>query len=265
MKHIKFYKYHGTANDFIMIEDRDKSMEKMLTQEVIATWCARRTGVGADGLILLQEDSKTDFYMKYYNSDGNASTMCGNGGRCISQFAYDLDWIDGESMQFMAVDGIHRAIIDEDKVFLSMTSVPSVSRDGEAYVMNTGSPHYVRFDNLKNIDINKEGSAIRYNDTYKSEGINVNIAEINEEIVSMQTYERGVEAETYSCGTGTVAVALSSLLDTKQADGEYEVHINTKGGQLSVRCKKHDDAFVDIYLIGPALRAFEGMLTLKLA
>lgn len=260
MKHIKFYKYHGTANDFIIIEDRDKSIEKLLTREMISAWCSRRFGVGADGLILLQEDKKTDFYMKYYNSDGNASTMCGNGGRCISQFAFDQDWIGGRSMQFMAVDGLHRAIIDEEKVYLSMTSVPSVSRDGKAYVMNTGSPHYVRFDDLSQIDINQEGKAIRFNSTYNTEGINVNIAEIKKDLVSMLTYERGVEAETYSCGTGTVAVAISSLLNTDQPNGQYEVQIHTKGGQLSVRCKKHDDAFVDIYLIGPAVRVFDGVL-----
>ncbi len=262
MTHIKFYKYHGTANDFIMIEDRDKHIETLLNQKTIEAWCSRRFGVGADGLILLQEDAKTDFYMKYYNSDGNASSMCGNGGRCISQFAYDQNWIKGESMQFMAVDGLHRAIIDIDKVFLSMTSVPGVTRDGEAYVMDTGSPHYVRFDQLDQIDIEKEGSTIRYNDTYNAKGINVNIAEINKELVSMQTYERGVEAETYSCGTGTVAVALSSLLHTNQPNGEYEVQINTKGGQLAVRCKKHDDAFVDIYLIGPAVKVFEGIIAI---
>lgn len=243
-----------------MIEDRDKKIEQVLSQEVIADWCSRRFGVGADGLILLQEDIKTDFFMKYYNSDGNASSMCGNGGRCISQFAYDQGWIGGESMQFMAVDGLHRAIIDVDKVYLSMTSVPNVSRDGEAYVMDTGSPHYVRFDNLQSIDIGQEGKSIRYNDTYNSKGINVNIAEIKEDLVSMQTYERGVEAETFSCGTGTVAVAISSLLDTDQPNGAYEVQINTKGGPLSVRCKKHDDAFVDIYLIGPAVKVFEGVL-----
>jgi len=166
-------------------------------------------------------------------------------------------------MQFMAVDGLHRAIIDDDKVYLSMTSVPSVSRDGAAYVMDTGSPHYVRFDDLEHINIDQEGRAIRYNETYKAEGINVNIAEIKEEQVSMQTYERGVEAETYSCGTGTVAVAISSLISTDQPNGQYEVQINTKGGQLAVRCKKHDDAFVDIYLIGPAVRVFEGTLKVK--
>ena len=260
MENIKFYKYHGTANDFIMIEDRDKSIEKLLTQDMIATWCSRKFSVGADGLILLQEDKKSDFYMKYYNSDGNESSMCGNGGRCISQFAYDQEWIAGRSMQFMAVDGLHRAIIDEEKVYLSMISVPSVSRDGKAYVMNTGSPHYVRFDNLQEIDIDQEGKTIRYNSTYNSEGINVNIAEIKKNLVSMQTYERGVEAETFSCGTGTVAVAISSLLDTNQPNGQYEVKINTKGGQLSVRCKKHEDAFVDIYLIGPSVRVFEGIL-----
>lgn len=244
-----------------MIEDRDKKIEEQLTEEQIAAWCSRRFGVGADGLILLQEDAKTDFFMKYYNADGKASSMCGNGGRCISQFAHDLNWITGESMQFRAVDGLHRAIIDVDKVYLSMTSVPSVTRDQAAYVMDTGSPHYVRFDELQNIDINQVGKSIRYNDIYKENGINVNIAEIKEELVSMQTYERGVEAETYSCGTGTVAVAISSLLHTNQPNGQYEVNINTKGGQLSVRCKKHDDAFVDIYLIGPAKKVFEGMLS----
>jgi len=183
MSSIKFYKYHGTANDFIMIEDRDKSIQQQLSQEIIAKWCSRRFGVGADGLILLQGHDTKDFYMQYYNSDGRSSSMCGNGGRCI-----------------------------------------------------------------------------RYNETYKSEGINVNIAEIIDNQVSMQTYERGVEAETYSCGTGTVAVAISSLLHTHQPDGQYEVNINTKGGQLSVRCMKQNDAFEDIYLIGPAVRVFEGVL-----
>lgn len=263
MSEIKFYKYHGTANDFIMIEDRDKNIGNRLTQPLIAKWCSRRFGVGADGLILLQEDSKSDFFMKYFNSDGNPSSMCGNGGRCISQFAYDLDWIGGQSMQFNAADGLHRAIIDAQKVFLSMSSVAGIIRDGQAYIMDTGSPHYVRFDDLQNIDIYQEGRSIRFNEKYNEKGINVNIAEINEDILNMQTYERGVEAETYSCGTGTVAVAISSLLHTQQPNGEYEVQIQTKGGQLSVRCRKHDDAFVDIYLIGPATRVFQGQLTLN--
>lgn len=263
MKHIKFCKYHGTANDFIMIEDRDKEIEKILSQEVIVAWCSRRFGVGADGLILLQEDANLDFYMRYYNSDGNTSSMCGNGGRCISKFAHDLNWIKCNSMQFMAVDGLHRSIVEDDKIYLSMVSVSGVSRDKEAFVMDTGSPHYVRFESLDNIDIYKEGRAIRNNERYSSKGINVNIAEIDENQVRMLTYERGVEDETYSCGTGTVAVALSSLLKTNQPDGQYEVHINTKGGKLSVRCKKHDDAFVDIYLIGPAEKVFEGILVLE--
>jgi len=260
MSSIKFYKYHGTANDFIMIEDRDKSIQQQLSQEIIAKWCSRRFGVGADGLILLQGHDTKDFYMQYYNSDGRSSSMCGNGGRCISQFAYDMGWVNGSNIEFMAVDGLHKAVVDRQKVYLSMSSVTDVTRDDEAFVMDTGSPHYVRFDTLDEINISTDGAEIRYNETYKSEGINVNIAEIIDNQVSMQTYERGVEAETYSCGTGTVAVAISSLLHTHQPDGQYEVNINTKGGQLSVRCMKQNDAFEDIYLIGPAVRVFEGVL-----
>lgn len=259
---VKFSKYHGTGNDFIMIEDQQKMIEQHLDKDTIAGICSRRFGVGADGLILLQEHSHYDFMMKYYNADGKESSMCGNGGRCISKFAKDQGWISGSSVQFMAVDGGHRAIIEERKIYLSMNPVHNVDQEDEAYVMDTGSPHYVKFVALDATDITTYGRSIRYNDKYQADGINVNIAEIKEDLVSMRTYERGVEAETYSCGTGTVAVAIASLMKTDQPDGQYEVHIDTPGGYLSVRCKKVGDSFLDIYLIGPAVKVFEGQINI---
>lgn len=255
---INFSKYHGTANDFILIEDPDGSIQKLFDTDTVAKLCNRRFGIGADGLMLLQKHEKVDFYMRYYNSDGNVSSMCGNGGRCLSQFAIDQGWISADIMKFEAVDGMHRARVEDGKVLLTMSDVEEVRMDGDNYILNTGSPHFVSFQEVCAVDIYQYGKSIRYSEAYKEDGINVNVAEIQENVVHMLTYERGVEDETYSCGTGTVAVAIACLIKTKQPDGPYEVNIKTRGGDLSVRCQKKGDCFDQIYLIGPAVKVYEG-------
>lgn len=258
---ITFYKYHGTGNDFIMIEDRDKSIEKKLSADIISLWCHRRFGVGADGLILLQADDTADFFMRYFNADGHISTMCGNGGRCISQFAFDRKWVTERTFEFMATDGLHHAEILDAGVKLGMQNVDKIEMDGQAFVMDTGSPHYVEFvEDIDNVDINQRGREVRFSDRYNKEGINVNVASLSDGECRMLTYERGVENETYSCGTGTVAVAIATARQSLP-DGQHLIDINAKGGKLQVSLNQQDGTCTDIQLIGPAAFVFEGELS----
>ena len=208
MKHL-FYKYQGTGNDFVMIDNRLGGFEKKNT-DLIAHLCNRRTGVGADGLILLETDPDYDFRMVYFNADGNESTMCGNGGRCIVAFANFLGIIE-ESTEFIAIDGPHLARIDEAYVELKMQEVSTVTSNELYHILDTGSPHYVALQSgLQAIDMNVEGSKIRHSAPFDISGVNVNFAEkINEDTFAIRTYERGVEGETLSCGTGATAVAFS--------------------------------------------------------
>jgi len=257
---IKFAKYHGTGNDFILIDNRP--LLAKLSQSEIAHLCHRRFGIGADGLILLQNHPEVDFEMIYYNSDGNPSSMCGNGGRCIAAFAAQLG-IQPPSgiLQFMAVDGIHEAILDEKikdgyLVNLKMQDVKEVVVRESYAILNTGSPHFViRVNDVDAVDIIKQAHSVRYSDQFKEKGINVNFLQQVDKIISVRTYERGVEDETYSCGTGVVACAISSFLFT----GNPPAHIKTKGGLLHVTFKTEDKQyFSDIHLIGPAVKVYEG-------
>jgi len=253
---ITFYKYHGTGNDFIMIDDRSESFDTT-NIELIASMCDRRFGIGADGLILLRNHEEADFEMVYFNSDGRQSSMCGNGGRCIVKFAYDRSVIKDQCV-FMAIDGIHEATIDVDgNVKLKMNAASTISMDGDAYVLNTGSPHYVaEVNNVYDLDVKKEGQSIRYSDTYKEEGINVNFISLDDDVLNVVTYERGVEDETYSCGTGVTACALitNKLYPTINSP----IAINTKGGQLRVYFDKDNNQYGNIWLYGPAVSVFEG-------
>jgi diaminopimelate epimerase len=253
---IAFYKYHGTGNDFILLDNREGKYNG-LTQKQIALMCHRRFGIGADGLMLLQNHETCDFEMVYYNSDGRTSSMCGNGGRCITAFAKDLGIIKTKA-SFMAIDGLHHSSIDDNDVELEMQNVSGITQDGDAFVLNTGSPHYIKYvEDVSAIDVRRDGAAIRYNSTYAADGINVNYVQVRaDKTIVVGTYERGVEDETYSCGTGVVA---SALVQVRQKIGANFIRVSTKGGTLMIKCMNQgNDKFTDILLCGPALFVFKG-------
>ncbi len=253
----KFYKFQGTGNDFIMIDNRDLIFPK--NTETIARLCDRRFGIGGDGLILLENEKGYDFKMVYYNSDGNESTMCGNGGRCLVAFAYMLDIFE-EQCRFIAIDGPHDASIDNGLVQLKMIDVDVVEDFEGNTVLNTGSPHFVqRVENLKDYEVFAKGKAIRNSEKFLKEGINVNFVEVlAENQLFVRTYERGVEDETYSCGTGVTASAISYLRNKNM----NEVKVKVLGGNLKVRLEKDGDSFKNIWLEGPAKLVFEGKVNL---
>jgi diaminopimelate epimerase len=253
---LQFYKYQGTGNDFVMIDNRQNIFDKQDTV-LIAFLCDRRFGIGADGLILLELHDSLDFKMVYYNSDGNESTMCGNGGRCITAFAKYLGIIKKEAV-FQAIDGSHHASIDGDIVKLQMQDVKNVQTFKSHVFLNTGSPHHVQMDsNLKALDIKELGSKIRQGEPYNEAGSNVNfVKKVTNDIFEVRTYERGVEDETLSCGTGVTAVALAM-----HYLGETEknlVTLQTPGGNLKVSFEKHNDSYKNIWLIGPAIKVYKG-------
>ena len=255
---LKFYKYHGAGNDFILIDSFTK--EKIeITTEQIKFLCHRRFGIGADGLMILKKHPNYDFEMEYYNSDGSGATMCGNGGRCIIAFANKLGIIENET-SFLASDGMHKAnILESGEVSLKMNDVENITVIGEDRRCYTGSPHYIRYvKNLEELDVYNEGRKIRYSDNYKKEGINVNFVQIiNDNTISIRTYERGVEDETYACGTGSVAAALT-FADINNVDSaEYTVKV--KGGKLKVSFEKRKGIYENIWLTGPAKFVFEGI------
>ena len=256
-----FFKYQGTGNDFVLIDNRDLIFPKgnnALVKEI----CDRRFGIGADGLMLLENDADADFKMVYYNSDGKESSMCGNGGRCISAFAKKLGIINDKGI-FVAIDGNHEFIIEEDVVKLKMIDVETADMqiDTNDYVLCTGSPHYVSFRNeIDKIEIVSEARKIRYSDTYREKGINVNFSEVKNDKVHMRTYERGVEDETLSCGTGTVAVALC-VAERDNIKSGY-VEILTPGGNLKVSFRKEESKFTDVWLQGPAKLVYEGTINI---
>lgn len=254
-----FYKYQGTGNDFVMVDNRTNTFPKNDTK-LIGHLCDRKFGIGADGLILLENDGNADFRMVYYNSDGNESTMCGNGGRCIVAFAKALDIIDNET-DFVAVDGKHHATVDNlGIVSLHMKDVNAVSVYENYVFLDTGSPHHVELvDELDKFDVKGVGSHIRYSGLYGDKGSNVNfVAKAGDDKFSVRTYERGVENETLSCGTGVTAVAIAmKVLQKTESD---TVTLLTPGGTLSVSFVQKGKQFTDIYLIGPAQFVFNGTI-----
>ncbi|MBT8296064.1 MAG: diaminopimelate epimerase [Gramella sp.] len=258
---LTFYKYQGTGNDFVMVDNRELKISKNDTK-LIKHLCDRKFGIGADGLILLEnsEDYKDDFKMVYFNADGNESSMCGNGGRCLVAFAKFLG-IVGDSARFTAIDGIHMATIKNDMVSLKMQNVEGIDVKDDYLFLNTGSPHHVIFsDRIGTKDVKMEGAAIRYSDLYGEAGTNVNfVEEISSETFSVRTYERGVEDETLSCGTGVTAVALAAF-ESKKTTAE-KINLKTPGGELSVTFKKTENGYKDIWLSGPAKQVFKGEIT----
>jgi diaminopimelate epimerase len=259
---INFYKYQGAGNDFILIDNRNNAV-KNIDKQAIAKICDRRFGIGGDGLMLLENEPGFDFKMVYYNADGNEGSMCGNGGRCIVAFAKHLGIIT-DMTKFLATDGVHHAKISEagNWVSLQMIDVADINNDGEAYVLNTGSPHYVKLtSDLESKDVYNEGYAIRNNDTYKQDGINVNFVEKNGDGYFVRTFERGVENETYACGTGVTAVALAMAKHDHQT-GTITTPIKVLGGDLNIRFDYDGETFSNIFLEGPAELVFEGEITI---
>jgi len=254
---VQFYKYQGTGNDFIIFDNR-KNEYNFLNSDQIRRLCDRRFGIGADGLMLLNEKEGYDFEMKYFNADGGESSMCGNGGRCMTQFAYDLG-IHRTTYKFLAIDGPHEAGIDtEGSISLKMKDVNDVKRIHSDYVLDTGSPHYVKLvSDVMNFDVTKKGHELRYSKEYEKEGINVNFVEqVSDDKIIVRTYERGVEGETYSCGTGVTAAA---LICYHNENGFNEVEVKTLGGNLSVEFVRVEEGhFREIWLRGPVEKVFEG-------
>ncbi len=255
---ISFSKYQGAGNDFVIIDNHDKQIS--LTTEQINFLCNRHFGIGADGLMLLQHSDNADFEMVYYNADGNESTMCGNGGRCIAAFAKEIGVVQDE-MHFVAIDGMHQAtILPDGNVALHMQDVEVISfyEDGSV-IMNTGSPHYIRWvKNVNQLDVFKEGRAIRNEQRFMPKGINVNFAQKQNSFIHIRTYERGVEDETLACGTGVTSVAIASVA---RELGKFEIPVKAVGGDLSVSFTK-DTAISakDIVLTGPARAVFSGSI-----
>lgn len=255
---IKFYKYQGAGNDFVMIDHR-QLIHKFSTK-LIQFLCDRRFGIGADGLILLEnsEQYKADFKMKYYNADGNESTMCGNGGRCIVAFAKKLGIIE-KSCVFEAVDDLHEAYFEKELVKLKMSDVNDIEQSDDFYYLNTGSPHHIVFVNdISKIDIKKKGAEIRYSSAYESQnGTNVNFIQKKGNQLLIRTYERGVEDETLACGTGVTAAAIASFIKYEKLKKPIEV--KAVGGNLNVDFNmKNAQTIEDIWLKGPAEFVFKG-------
>ncbi len=260
---VKFHKYQGTGNDFVMIDNRALGLKRD-NQKLVETLCHRRFGIGADGLILLQEVAGYDFEMVYYNSDGRESSMCGNGGRCIIQFAKAVGLIDNHC-SFLAIDGPHEGSIDaQGIVTLKMKDVDAVEMSGSDFVLNTGSPHYVRFaEKVDAVQLVDEARKVRYAEPFKAAGINVNFVEVKDEShIAVRTYERGVEDETYSCGTGVVASSIAHFLRSGQK--RNHVFVDVVGGKLQVKFEEVNGCFKNVFLIGPAQEVFEGEVELSL-
>lgn len=258
MQHLSFSKYQGTGNDFVMIDGRGNDVH--LSIDEIKKICGRRFGVGSDGLIIIKNHADLDFEMDYYNADGSQS-MCGNGGRCAVMYAKQQLGILKPEYRFTAIDGIHTAAIDDNNwVNLQMKNVDEVEVFSRSFVVNTGSPHYVKFvENVRDIDVVEEGRKIRYSEPYKEKGINVNFVEtIDDTTIFVRTYERGVENETYSCGTGVTA---ASLVSAHNDMGFNRIEVKTLGGNLAVEFdRKGEERFENVWLCGPAEWVFDGGL-----
>ena len=243
-----------------MVDNRQNAVNHH-NEALIDSLCDRRFGIGGDGIMFLEDKAGYDFKMVYYNADGKPSSMCGNGGRCIVAFAKYLDIIKNKT-NFLAVDGPHYAKISDNSnwVSLQMIDVESITRDGEAYVLDTGSPHYVTLANgLAQKNVYADGYAIRNNENYREKGINVNFVEPIAHGYFVRTFERGVEDETFACGTGVTAVALAMAKHNHQT-GQINTPIKVLGGNLNIRFNTDGQVFTNIFLEGPAIQVFKGAI-----
>lgn len=253
------YKFHGTGNDFILMDGRNQA--SMLSKDRIIYLCDRHLGIGADGVIILRSAKDYDFEMVYYNADGSPARMCGNGARCAAAFAQWLGICDKQT-RFLAGDGPHNAVIsvisdNEWLVDVSINDVTIPHHTDTNIEINTGTDHLVIFTpDPDTIDIMQEGRKIRFSEQYARDGINVNWLSIGKNCLRVRTYERGVEAETLSCGTGVTASAIVATLKT----GIQEWDILTNGGMLHVSLAKGKEKITDIRLKGPAMMVFKANL-----
>jgi diaminopimelate epimerase len=257
---LDFKKYQGAGNDFIIIDNRSGNIQ--LTKTQIHFLCNRRFGIGADGLMLLNNKANVDFEMIYYNADGAIGSMCGNGGRCITQFAFDLG-IHKENYLFLASDGPHEAFFGKNNwIHLKMKDVNTIITNNDGYVLDTGSPHYVKeVNDVETTDVVRNGREIRYSDDFKQKGINVNFVQVQQNKIIVRTYERGVEDETLSCGTGVTA---ASLVFAHNQHGFNRIEVSTKGGYLAVEFDKTGEHhFNNIWLCGPANFVYKGSIEIN--
>jgi len=257
----KFAKYEGTGNDFVLIDNRDNIFPKEDTL-LIKRLCDRRFGIGADGLVLLENDLETDFRMIYYNSDGNESSMCGNGGRCLVAYAKKLNVVNRNEIVFRAADGLHHAsLLDNGLISLQMKDVTSIKIEKDYIFMNTGSPHHVMMvESIVDYDVKRIGAEIRYSSLYGQAGSNINfVKQLGEAHFALRTYERGVEDETLSCGTGATATAIAMYAIGKTVSNH--VQLTVEGGTLEVSFDRIGDAYCKVFLQGPAKFVFEGEVT----
>jgi diaminopimelate epimerase len=257
-----FEKYHGAGNDFILIDHRESNFQ--LSTQQIAWLCDRHLGVGADGLIQIEKHNEYPFEMKYFNSDGKIGSMCGNGGRCAVSFA-EKHGLIRQSTEFLAYDGMHKAFFtSQNAVKISMSPVKGIEKKENEFILNTGSPHLVKFvDDVSAIDVLNQGKKIRNSAEYVREGINVNFVTMKGDRIEMRTYERGVENETLSCGTGTVAVAIVCGV-VKNIQGSHQLIIKAQGGTLRVSFQRTDeDVFEFIWLEGPVNFVFAGTVEIE--
>jgi diaminopimelate epimerase len=258
----QFFKYQATGNDFILIDDREKHFD-LTNSALIHRLCNRRFGIGADGLILLRNEIGGDFRMLYFNADGYEGSMCGNGGRCVTAFAHKL--FNGKTeFEFLAYDGLHKASIRGTTnqglmVQLSMQAVRSIENVNGDFLLDTGSPHFVRFvEDAAVVDVNSEGRKIRNSESYLRDGVNVNFVELHGDSITVRTYERGVEEETLSCGTGVTAAALAAV-HSAQID-QNPLRVFTRGGELNVSFTAETIGYTQVMLTGEAVCVFSGTI-----
>ncbi len=261
---VQFSKYHGTGNDFIMIDGREQETS-FLDHHLISSMCHRRFGIGADGLIVLRKSNTRDFRMSYYNADGHEGSMCGNGGRCITAFAKDLGIITLETT-FEGIDGKHSAsLMPNGEIRLKLKDVEGIRWMEDGYFLDTGSPHFIKFVSmLDDLNVEDEGREIRNQSRWGEKGVNVNFVELggSPNRISVRTYERGVENETYSCGTGVTAAAICTYFHNKSDIFSY--HISTLGGKLNVSFRAmHHTQFNNVHLTGPAEKVYDGTIRLE--
>ncbi|MBE0649853.1 MAG: diaminopimelate epimerase [Bacteroidales bacterium] len=260
---IKFQKYQANGNDFIMLVEKETGIA--LAEKQITKLCDRHFGIGADGLMVLRNSEAYDFEMHYYNSDGKKASMCGNGGRSIASLAYSLGYA-GKRMVFLASDGVHEAIIEKEiikgilfDVSLKMVDVEKVKQLPDHFFLNTGVPHYVEFvEGLADMDVVNKGRQIRFDNRFGAEGTNANFIEVHHDRIEIRTYERGVEDETLSCGTGVTASAIATFIKT----GKKGLPIHARGGSFKVNFEQQEAGFVNVWLRGPAEKVFEGEIDL---
>ena len=258
---VHFSKYHGTGNDFVMIDGR-KQDTAFLNNDLIRRLCDRRFGIGGDGLIILEDSTDFDFRMRYYNADGREGTMCGNGGRCITSFAYKIGACD-ENCTFEGIDGKHEAsILKNGEIRLRLKDVHGIETMEDGYLLDTGSPHFIKFvPDIEKTDVEHDGAGIRNQARFGPGGVNANFVELGplDDQISVRTFERGVEAETWSCGTGVSAAAIAASLHTGSDNLTYRVL--TRGGDLRVSFSvKPFQHYTGIYLTGPASHVYDGTI-----